>query len=497
MDEGSNFENEAQVTEGYVEAGKSIEEEKLAVVRRNTKNRSRSSSSTVDGASESYAYDESQAAEYAYPSYEDIEYELGQYKDYADQLNNAIEQRDRQINQQQHQMKTLKVENRKLKTKVEKFERILRAKERSFKREKTDLQRENNNLAKQLKILEMEVLNFMRAQGIEEGESFSEEEEEEEDEDDHYSHVQGSTDVEEFDGQHETFEICVICSKAVGFCVHTKQSATYTPPATFHSADNVQETTSYNYSNPTEDGLRLESSTHFPSHRNDGEMQSDASLQKKPTDDFEQYSSKGNDESKEKTQPLDCPDGSLGKQVELKTTNRVAAWEENPDRDVNTHRSSDKNISPDASDISTIEMQDKAKQMGIEPETLKARVSNTDTVEDVFTKAFAQEHNNHKNSKPPVTEQEDIKETRLEKKTIPPPQLESASVQAKPIRRGRGKRTDKSITKSSRRGKKYLIKSEQNKSLSNLKAPTAVVNRLPQHLRRVIRNKSKKNMSVI
>ena len=102
------------------------------------------------------------------------------------------------------------------------------------------------------------------------------------------------------------------------------------------------ETTSYNYSNPTEDGLRLESSTHFPSHRNDDEMQSDASLQKKPTDDFEQYSSKGNDESKEKTQPLDCPDGSLGKQVELKTTNRVAAWEENPDRDVNTHRSSDK-----------------------------------------------------------------------------------------------------------------------------------------------------------
>ena len=485
MDEGSNFEDQAQFTEGHAEVGSASHAEKQEPVVETP---------TMDGASESYAYDESQATEYAYPSYEDIEYELRQYKDYADQLNNAIEQRDRQINQQQHQMKTLKVENRKLKTKVEKFERILRAKERSFKREKTDLQRENNNLAKQLKILEMEVLNFMRAQGIEEGESFSEEE----DEDDHYSHMQGSTDVEEFDGQHETFETCIICSKAVGFCVHTKQSATYTPPATFHSADNVQETTSYNYSNPTEDGLRLESSTHFPSHPNDGEMPPDASPQKMPTDDFEQHSSKANDVLKDNAQPPDCSDGSLGKQAELKRTNRVAAWEENPDKEVNTHGSSDKNVNAEASDITAIEkMQDKAKQMGIEPETLKARVSKTDTVEEVFTKAFAQEHNNHKNSKPPVTEQEDIKETRLEKKTIPPPQLESASVQAKPIRRGRGKRTDKSITKSSRRGKKYLIKSEQNKSLSNLKAPTAVVNRLPQHLRRVIRNKSKKNMSVI
>ena len=121
--------------------------------------------------------------------------------------------------------------------------------------------------------------------------SFSEEEEEE-DEDDHYSHMQGSTDVEEFDGQHETFEICVICSKAVGSCVHTKQSAAYAPPATFRSADKVQETTSYTYSSPTEDGLRLESSTHFPSHPNDGEMPPDASPQKMPTDDFEQHSSK-------------------------------------------------------------------------------------------------------------------------------------------------------------------------------------------------------------
>ena len=229
----------------------------------------------MDGASESYAYDESQAAEYAYPSYEDIEYELGQYKDYADQLNNAIEQRDRQINNQQHQMKTLKVENSKLKTKVEKFERILRAKERSFKREKTDLQRENNNLAKQLKILEMEVLNFMRAQGIEEGESFSEEE----DEDDHYSHMQRSTDVEEFDGQHETFEICVICSKAVGFCVHTKQSAAYAAPATFRSADKVQEIHRI-LLKPNRGWLTPRVFNTFSQPCNDGEMPPDASPQK-------------------------------------------------------------------------------------------------------------------------------------------------------------------------------------------------------------------------
>ena len=91
-----------------------LKREKSAVVRRFSKQEPVVETPTIDGASESYAYDESQAAEYAYPSYEDIEYELGQYKDYADQLNNAIEQRDRQINHQQHQMKTLKVENRKI-----------------------------------------------------------------------------------------------------------------------------------------------------------------------------------------------------------------------------------------------------------------------------------------------------------------------------------------------------------------------------------------------
>ena len=101
------------VTEGYVEAGKSIEEGKISSSTSVRKTRPVVETPTVDGASESYAYDESQAAEYAYPSYEDIEYELGQYKDYADQLNNAIEQRDRQINHQ-HQIKTLKVENRKI-----------------------------------------------------------------------------------------------------------------------------------------------------------------------------------------------------------------------------------------------------------------------------------------------------------------------------------------------------------------------------------------------
>ena len=51
----------------------------------------------------------------------------------------------------------------------------MKAKERSFKREKEELQRENNNLAKQLKILETEVLNFMRSQGIEDADSFDSE----------------------------------------------------------------------------------------------------------------------------------------------------------------------------------------------------------------------------------------------------------------------------------------------------------------------------------
>ena len=100
MDEGSNFENQAQFIEGHAEVGSASHAEKQEPVVETP---------TMDGASESYAYDESQATEYAYPSYEDIEYELGQYKDYANQLNNAIEQRDRQINHQQHQMKTLKV----------------------------------------------------------------------------------------------------------------------------------------------------------------------------------------------------------------------------------------------------------------------------------------------------------------------------------------------------------------------------------------------------
>ena len=58
----------------------------------------------------------------------------------------------------------------------------MKAKERSFKREKEELQRENNNLAKQLKILETEVLNFMRSQGIEDADSFDSEEDDEEEE---------------------------------------------------------------------------------------------------------------------------------------------------------------------------------------------------------------------------------------------------------------------------------------------------------------------------
>ena len=70
----------------------------------------------------------------------------------------------------------------------------------------------------------------------------------------------------------------------------------------------------------------------------------DASPQKMPSDDFEQHSSKANDVLKDNAQPPDCSDGSLGKQAELKRTNRVAAWEENPDKEVNTHGSSDKNV---------------------------------------------------------------------------------------------------------------------------------------------------------
>ena len=67
MDEGSNFENEAQVTEGYVEAGKSIEEGKISSSTSHfEKQEPVVETPTVDGSSESYAYDESQAAEYAY-----------------------------------------------------------------------------------------------------------------------------------------------------------------------------------------------------------------------------------------------------------------------------------------------------------------------------------------------------------------------------------------------------------------------------------------------
>ena len=491
MDEESKFESETQVNEGQSELGKSNEEGNISSSASNfQKQELVNETPTTGGASESYAYGESQTAEYAYPSYEDIEYELGQYKEYADQLNNAIEQRDRQINHQQHQMKTLKVENRKLKTKVEKFERILKAKERSFKREKTELQRENNNLAKQLKILEMEVLNFMRAQGIEEGESFSEDE----DEDDYYNNnMQGSTDAEESDDPAKTFETCVICGKAVGFCVHTKQSANYAPPATFRPTDNRQETTSHDYSNPTEDGL-----THFSGHRNSSEIQPDAPPEENSSEIFEDGTRKVINQPNDKMRSLDTPDGSLGKQAELKRTNRVAAWEQNSVRDVNTHGSSDKNVDLETSSSSAIEnMNDKVKQMSFEHAPSNASDPKTGTVEEIFTKAFAEESNNQKISKPLGAEQEEPKEIRQQKKTIPPPQLESASSQAKPILRGRGKRIGKSTAKSSRRGKKYLIKSEQNKSLSDLKAPTAVVNRLPQHLRRVIRSKNRKNMSVI
>ena len=57
--------------------------------------------------------------------------------------------------------------------------------------------------------------------------------------------------------------------------------------------------------------------------------------------------------------------------------------------------------------------------MSLEHATLKARVPKTDTVEEIFTKAFAEEHNNHKNSKPLVATGR-YKGNTSGKKTIPP-----------------------------------------------------------------------------
>ena len=78
---------------------------------------------------------------------------------------------------------------------------------------------------------------------------------------------------------------------------------------------------------------------------------------------------------------------------------------------------------------------------------------------------------------------------------IPPPPLSEKPKRIASIRRGGGKR----ITNKKNKSKKYLINSEHNKSLvaSELKAPNPVVNRLPQHLRRVVRNKNKNKNNLI
>ena len=47
----------------------------------------------------------------------------------------------------------------------------------------------------------------------------------------------------------------------------------------------------------------------------------------------------------------------------------------NPDKEVTTYGSSDKNVNAEASDI-TAKKWDKAKQMGIKPETLKASIKD-------------------------------------------------------------------------------------------------------------------------
>ena len=111
-----------------------------------------------------------------------------------------------------------------------------------------------------------------------------------------------STDVEEFDGQHETFEIYVICSKAVGSCVHKAVGGVRLSNISFSG----QSAGNYIILTRAQQRMAYASSLqHIFQPSNDGEIP-DASPQKMPTDDFEQHSSKANDVLKDNAQPPDC-----------------------------------------------------------------------------------------------------------------------------------------------------------------------------------------------
>jgi hypothetical protein len=196
---------------------------------------------TVESVEQGWGDQHGDSYDYQQTDYEQ-EYvrQIEEYKAYSEQLNESIAQRDVYIENQQKQIDILIAkQNREFKTKtaseikLEKQIRILKAKERSWKREKEELQRENNLLASQLKNLEVEVVNFMRAQGIDE-QDYTEEEASE----DSYSgndeswHASGSvgqshvfseyvTPVDEETNPGLSDDHCVICSSVIGECVHT------------------------------------------------------------------------------------------------------------------------------------------------------------------------------------------------------------------------------------------------------------------------------------
>ena len=187
--------------------------------------------------------------------------EVEEYKVYCEQLNSAIEQRDKYIEQQQYEIEALKAQQQTLKQDVkrsragnnaqlEKKVRIFNAKERSWNREKQELQRENNGLAAQLKQLEIEVVNFMRSQGIEE-EDYGMEDDDEEEEDYSMTYVDDAPDRDDgvvYGGggvppsrarrqqqrapddpdatmllEKPESDQCIICHAQIGACVHTMQ----------------------------------------------------------------------------------------------------------------------------------------------------------------------------------------------------------------------------------------------------------------------------------
>lgn len=427
----------------------------------------------------------------------------------------------------------------------------MKAKERSFKREKEELQRENNNLAKQLKILETEVLNFMRSQGIEDADSFDSEEDDDEEEVED-NDLYNNSNQNDIHGYVETVDMCVICNKAVGFCVHTKQSPKHHASKVFFPPDREEAVelsrNNYSYNNNKHNmshpqhipDLPEEQGNHYQQHitgreqfsskprslinvhnNNNSSTNNNMDIPQKDDsdndDNIEQEIHLSNERNKKnernKISHVNNGTNRINNNAWTNTNNNIETREETTKKlKIKRHQQKSQDNQKDNNDELKKEISPRKKSPRNKVSYANRSKVTSDVVETTFSKAFEKEDNIEKkatllkDTKVDEDDDDDNNNTQQEekkikkKKIIPPPPLSEkpASARRAAIRRGGGKRMNKTGKIKKGKSKKYLINPEHNKSLADdLKAPNPVVNRLPQHLRRVVRNKNKSKNNLL